>query len=186
MAAAADADAHAVSENLGKVVNVYVHSTGLYDIKVAMDKCIWASTAAGNLELQELYMQPDTTVLLYFTKFESGKFYGIAKMTSLPVYQVEKGTWEVDHKWAPHVFTLYWVVENLDGYDFSEDLPGAYVLDIHVIPEEGAKKVMRKMLEEVPEETIQRNALAMQLRSKYLEVNVRTLHDFFRPAPRKG
>lgn len=131
-------------------LHVIIHSTCMHDIDQAKEFGFWASTESGNIKLKEYFTRANTTVILYFTKFGSGKFSGIAKMVTVPLIrrdlkEYETPKWQEEGKWGKELLELKWIFETQEE-SYVKELEGVNVLDCAIIPEDKAKLVLAKFV----------------------------------------
>lgn len=90
-------------------IHVVIHSGSMDNINASKRRGVWASTFRGNDTLEDYF--EDAIVYLYFTKFQTGKFYGVAKMAGIPELPEEKGLWDQDGKYGL-MFEIHWINAN--------------------------------------------------------------------------
>lgn len=150
--------------SFSKIRHIIIHSSCDVDIETAKREKLWASTIAGNETLTEFY--EDSIVFLYFTKFETNKFIGVARMKSLPNIKPVKGLW------AKEGYGMNFKIEWFNSTK-SVEIPTPYrdknVLDTTEMDE----KTGKLLLDQFINDKIAKNVIL----AKYLNKN--TMFSFF-------
>ena len=78
------------------------------DVFTAIKYRIWSSTNRGNVKLNSAFLASRHPVLLFFSVNGSGRFCGIAKMTSQVDFNSDFDSWTQEGKWNGQ-FNLEWL-----------------------------------------------------------------------------
>ena len=118
-------------------IHVIIHSSSKFNIKAAKGRGAWASTFKGNVTLEDYFK--DSVVYLYFTKYNTGIFYGVAKMAGVPNIPPEKGLWKED-KYGM-MFKIHWI-----NAQREIEIPGSVgeILDTKIMDEEMGKCLLKQ------------------------------------------
>jgi len=116
------------------------------DVHKAVKYQIWTSTDSGNKRLDRAYKEqqqltPPAPVYLFFSVNASGKFCGMAEMTSGLDYNAKSGVWNQTDKWTGQ-FTLRWV--------FVKDVPNGQFRHIRLANNENKPVTNSRDTQEVP------------------------------------
>ncbi len=133
-------------------LSLVIHSTCKHDIDQAKAKNMWASTRGGGDKLDAYFRRggDSTVILLYFTVYATGRFYGVARMVSRPIFRCDlskeqKPVWEEDI-WDSRLCELEWLFADDPGVDYYPEVHSVYIRDINVIPDSEAKAMLAKLL----------------------------------------
>jgi len=107
---------------------------------------IWTSTDSGNKRLdrafkEQLQLQPPGPVYLLYSVNASGKFCGIAEMTSGVDYAAKSNVWNQTDKWTGQ-FTVRWL--------FGKDVPNGQFRHIRLATNENKPVTNSRDTQEVP------------------------------------
>ena len=138
----------AAASSPNTLLHVIIRSTCMHDINQAKQFDLWASTPEGNDELKEFFLRRNTTVILYFTLFQSDKFCGVAKMAMAPfirsdLKEYQRPVWQ-QSGWGKGLMRLKWLFAHDENYE--KELEGVTVKDRAIIPEARAKLVLAKFV----------------------------------------
>jgi hypothetical protein len=116
------------------------------DVHKAVKYQIWTSTDSGNKRLDRAYkeqqqLSPPAPVYLFFSVNASGKFCGMAEMTSGLDYNAKSSVWNQTDKWTGQ-FTLRWV--------FVKDVPNGQFRHIRLANNENKPVTNSRDTQEVP------------------------------------
>ena len=103
---------------------------------------IWSSTQKGNTKLNKIYkeVQGKFPIYLFFSVNASGKFLGVARMTSDVDSNKNKTDWSTTDKWKGF-FHLHWLI--------IKDLPNKYLKSLNNSLNEGKCVVSSRDTQEV-------------------------------------
>lgn len=85
-----------------------IQSSNGDNIAISMKESIWASSNNGTERLEKFYEESPGPIYLFFTLFGSGKYCGVARMTSPPNQGAKRGNWSGGLRWGKG-FTLEWI-----------------------------------------------------------------------------
>lgn len=116
------------------------------DIHKGIKYSLWTSSTTGNETLENAYnysKQNSGSVYLYFSANGSGRFVGIAKMTSNLKQNKKFPFWSQDNKWDDY-FRVEWL--------FIKDIPFKVVKPISFMMKDGIEKsiIFSRDVQEVP------------------------------------
>jgi len=116
------------------------------DVHKAVKYQIWTSTDSGNKRLDRAYkeqqqLSPPAPVYLFFSVNASGKFCGVAEMTSAVDYAAKSSVWNQTDKWSGQ-FTLRWL--------FVKDVPNGQFRHIRLANNENKPVTNSRDTQEVP------------------------------------
>lgn len=117
-----------------------IKSYNLIDINASFINNVWSSTDLGNKRLSKAF-KSNNEVYLFFLVNGSGKFCGVAKMTSDIDFDNHSDIWSEDSKWKG-VFNVEWLL--------IKDIPNKYFQQFKIVQNDNKSVTNSRDTQEIP------------------------------------
>lgn len=113
---------HNYADLSGKIRYIQIKSCYNENIAISQREGIWATTPKNTLKLLEAYLQVDHLILI-FSVNSSRKFYGYARMESLPQESLSKGHFgPMEQRFLGPCFKIRWLNTQVISFTKLEDI----------------------------------------------------------------
>lgn len=106
----------------GSVRYLQIKSCYTGNISISQREGIWATTPKNTLKLLDIYLQVDHLILI-FSVNSSRKFYGYARMESLPQEALSTGHFgPMEQRFLSPCFKVYWLNKQVVSFEKFDDI----------------------------------------------------------------
>jgi len=110
------------SDLSGSIHYLQIKSCYIGNIPISQREGIWATTPKNTLKLLDIYLQVDHLILI-FSVNSSRKFYGYARMESLPQEALSTGHFgPMEQRFLGPCFKVHWLNKQVVSFEKFEDI----------------------------------------------------------------